>query len=214
MSYLIELESTSLFSVFKISPSTLPPLVAIIPNDANLEEEANAACDAGFKVHRFSVLSRSTAHISPDDIYPAISGPCRAIHRGFMLTDEVYSILSREIHEKLSVSLIVSPLEYARAHYFPSNYSYLSLYSPRAVWCPCSSDSVLSNSTFESAAAIVQSWGCAYVLLKDYVKSAKDITSKFTKASTANSAEMCELACQLVEARGSRFNKGSLQRTF
>lgn len=207
-SYTINLGSTKSFSAYGVLKCNLAPLVAIIPNDPNLEDEVKAARDAGFRVHRISVLSRATVNISYEDIIPLIAKPSRAIYRGFMLTDETYSVLARDLKELFSTVLLVSPQEYSTAHYFPQNYMYLSLYSPRATWCACPPDCNVSESSFADVVATVRTWGCSHVMLKDYVKSAKDITTTFTKVSTSSHSELCELASLLVDARGSRFNKG------
>lgn len=59
---------------------------------------------------------------------------------------------------------------------------------------------------FQEAVAVVQSWNCRYVVLKDYVKSAKAQGSRFLQVPVDE--DLAEVAMDFVRARGERFNEG------
>ena len=102
--------------------------------------------------------------------------------------------------------MVVTPDQYEGVHYYPKAYPKLAALSPRATWVPVNAPDAVCESMFSKAVSEVKSWGCKYVLLKDYVKSAKEQTQRFLKVPVdTNLAELC---CELVHVRGRRFYRG------
>ena len=64
---------------------------------------------------------------------------------------------------------MVTPEQYSHAHFFPLSYAAFAELSPRAVWLPTDG----RPESFQEAVEVVRAWNCKYVVLKDYVKSAK-----------------------------------------
>ncbi|CAE7220085.1 p2xE, partial [Symbiodinium microadriaticum] len=97
------------------------------------------------------------------------------------------------------------PAEYAAAHLFPATFAALRPLSPRAAWVSVDPNRV-QPANFAEVVQSVSGWGCPYVLLKDFVKSAKAHGQRFMKVPV--DGDLSELACDFVAARGSQFNEG------
>lgn len=89
-------------------------------------------------------------------------------------------------------------------HFFPASYATLAPLSPRATWRPV--DATATPGLFAECLEEVKGWGCRYVVLKDYVKSAKAHGSRFMQVPVDD--DLPEVACDFVKARGARFNEG------
>merc|ERR1719247_3544244 len=90
------------------------PLVALLPAHSEFDDEAAAAAKS-LPVLRFS-YNEHLALMSP-----LPDTPCRALHRGFMLSGERW----KDLHDRLAqlgIHLVVSPAEYEQAHYYPNVY--------------------------------------------------------------------------------------------
>merc|ERR1712113_1158052 len=114
---------------------------------------------------------------------------------------ERYRVLYHLLLER-EIQMVVSPDEYERAHYYPSTYPFLASISPRAAWTPVD-QSALNDpywpQLFASLVVEVENWGCQYVLMKDYVKSAKEAGQTYMKIPV--SSDLGDLACDFVELR-------------
>ena len=185
-------------------------LIAIIPNSQELDSEAECALSAGIPVHRIDVIQKHDINIR--DIYPLITVPSVAIYRGYMLSDTSYSMFYNQLFLKFNTTLIVSQEKYNLTHYYPNVYNYISMLSPKSLWCPCSSPP-LENEIINTITQVHQ-WDCKYILMKDYVKSAKYTSEQFTKIANTSIGHLSELSTDLVYARGTSFNKGVVYKEY
>eukprot|EP00435_Cladocopium_sp_Y103_P053532 s1352_g17.t1 len=155
----------------------MPETVAVMPDDVEFDEEAHAAVQSGFRVARYrleeTVSIVQWLPVSGDVGGPPVpEPPLRGLLRGYMLSRQRRQFL----HESLAaagVELLVTPSDYENVHFFPASYAALAPLSPRAVWCPVDVTSDVAPGLFEECLEEVKGWGCRYVVLKDYVKSAK-----------------------------------------
>lgn len=185
-----------------VSNPTPPSLFALVPE--GLEDEAQAAAAAGLPVIRFQFdlgndLPKITSRLA------SASLPCFGIHRGFMMSGERYTALF-DYFQAHGIRMVVTPDQYESVHYYPNAYPELTGLSPRATWVPVDVPDAVCESLFLEAVRCVKSWGCKYVLLKDYVKSPKDQTERFLKVPV--DCDLAELCCELVHVRGRRFYRG------
>lgn len=179
-----------------------PPLIALLPAHAEFDSEAVAAAAVKLRVVRFNFDDHVRLHGDAPRL------PCRALWRGFMLSAERYALLHAEL-AALRVHLVTSPTAYERALYYPLAYDALAPLSPPATWVPVPQhppgSSIIPRSLFVAACNEAASWpGCEFVMLKDYIKAAKE-QGRFFKVAVEEAAEC---ACELVHARGSRFERG------
>ena len=87
---------------------------------------------------------------------------------------------------------------------YPNAYPYLKSLSPRAIWkeCDLGGKEVITQDNFvEIANIVVSSWGCQSVMIKDYVKSAKDTSDddgkRFLEVPANDPIELAERAVEL-----------------
>jgi len=186
---------------FRYTESQPLPLVALLPTHAEFDSEAAAAAEAQLPVLRFDF----ERHVILQGDAPRV--PCRALWRGFMLSAERYAQLHAEL-EAIGVHLVTPPDAYERVLYYPLAYGALAPLSPPATWVPVprhQPGSIVPRSVFVGAAREAASWpGCEFVMLKDYIKAAKE-QGRFFKVPVEEAAE---LASELVHARGARFERG------
>lgn len=172
-------------------------VLAVMPTHSEFDEEAVAAAAAGLPVARFTLTNEVTLAGLPEK---GPGDPFVGIFRGFMLSKQRRQFL----HDKLR-GLGVEPAEYAAAHLFPATFAALRPLSPRAEWVSVDPKRV-QPANFAEVVQSVSGWGCPYVLLKDFVKSAKAHGQRFMKVPV--DGDLSELACDFVAARGSQFNEG------
>eukprot|EP00434_Breviolum_minutum_P016086 symbB.v1.2.014178.t1/scaffold1030.1/size143088/2 len=179
------------------------PVVAVMPDDVEFDEEVQAALACGFPVCRFHLDATSARIVQWLGTDVDVAGAL-GIFRGYMLSRQRRKFLHESL-EALGVNLLVTPSQYENAHFFPATYATLASLSPRACWQPVES-STTSPEIFQTTLREVESWGCRYVLLKDYVKSAKAHGTRFMQVPVDD--ELPDTACDFVHARGARFNEG------
>ena len=176
------------------------PLVVLLPAHSEFDTEAEAAAAVQLQVLRFDF----TDHVLVRGTPPS---PCRALWRGFMLSADRFAQLHAEL-AALDIHLVTPPAAYERALYYPLAYTALAPLSPPATWVPVpryQPGSIVPRSIFVDAAKEAASWpGCEFVMLKDYIKSVKE-QARFFKVPVEEAAEA---ACELVHARGLRFERG------
>ncbi|MGV3773865.1 MAG: ATP-grasp domain-containing protein [Verrucomicrobiales bacterium] len=128
------------------------------------------------------------------------------IHRGWMMSDELYLQLWSELERK-GYSLFTKPAGYAEAHYLPNAYKHINGLTPASAW-------VVGNS-LEAAWDIYQQFKDGPALVKDFVKSAKHRWNEacFIPAK-ASREHFKQIMASFLEARGDQFNKGIVLRRF
>src|ERR1051325_6679710 len=110
------------------------PLKPRLPDPA-YESEVYAAQDAGFKCNFYNLelLRDGDAAGACASMHPAPDEGTPILHRGWMMSDTLYSQLHTELQWKQYAAL-VSPSEYSEAHYLPNWYSNLVEVTPESVW--------------------------------------------------------------------------------
>mmetsp|Transcript_26075 Transcript_26075/g.43059 ORF Transcript_26075/g.43059 Transcript_26075/m.43059 type:complete len:330 (+) Transcript_26075:261-1250(+) len=180
------------------------PLIALLPTHPEFDSEEVAASAAGLPVLRFNFLDEPELVWPEEAQRPQI--PCRALHRGFMLSHERYTSLFLSLRQQ-GVHLVTPPDACERAHYYPLALTYaLAPISPRACWAAVQQPADVRTAHFERLAYCTSQWGCEAVMMKDFVKSAKGQAQRFMRITEME--DLAELACELVQVRGSAFNRG------
>lgn len=130
----------------------------------------------------------------------------RLLYRGWMLTEEEYAAL----HEALldaGHSLVVSPDEYAAAHYLPNYHPEIESLAVPARWT--------FGTDLDEAWEAARSLGEGPWILKDHVKSVKERWSTCCFVPKGASREQFIEVCEnLIEARGERFERGLVIRPY
>jgi ATP-grasp domain, R2K clade family 3 len=128
------------------------------------------------------------------------------LYRGWMLTEEEYGALHEAVLTR-GHSLVVTPDEYAAAHYLPNYYQAIEELTAPSRWT-WSTD---PDEAWEAAREL----GEGPFLLKDHVKSAKERWNECCFVPRgASKLEFCEVCENLVEARGARFERGLVVREY
>jgi len=86
------------------------------------------------------------------------------VYRGWMVSPKQYEYMYNQI-VRFGLNMLVNPIAYKAAHYFPISYPFISEFTPKAVW----STSPLTDS--RDLYSFIQS--CGKVVLKDFVKTEK-----------------------------------------
>lgn len=177
-------------------------IIAIIPDTTELNNEAIISANI-MPTYRIPVIYRdgiignlTPSFIKPDEI---ISG----IYRGYMLTDNTYKLLYEHML-LLNIKLIINPTMYNIGHYYPYTFPYLLNVQdimPRSVFFP------IENGYDMEAIGTALSWKSNYIMIKDYVKSAKEKTNKFNKIDKHN-VDICEFIDDFIHTRKNIFNIG------
>mmetsp|Transcript_80046 Transcript_80046/g.226535 ORF Transcript_80046/g.226535 Transcript_80046/m.226535 type:complete len:298 (+) Transcript_80046:84-977(+) len=172
------------------------PLVALMPLSPEFDEEADAA--RPLPVLRYTFDEDLVLDGPP-------SAPCRAIHRGFILSQGRYCQFF-EASARQGVHLAVSPEQLLRANYWPNSYPAIASMSPKAVWAEVPDPSAVCEADFQPAVDALREAGVRDVFLKDFVKSAKDTSSRFARVRV--DGYLAEVAVDFVAERGVRFHRG------
>ncbi len=85
--------------------------------------------------------------------------------------------------QDVGVTLVTTTDQYCAAHYYPLTYKYFSHLSPKAVWFPVTNASNIDEALIDEAVLSLCGVGVDRVMIKDFVKSAKDVTEKFSYVS-------------------------------
>jgi hypothetical protein len=176
--------------------------------DPDYASEAAAAADAGFECEFYDLERLREADAS---------GACRLLdaaqteersilHRGWMMTDKLYADLHTELVRR-GYDPVVTPDQYAEAHYLPLAYEKLKSLTPESDW-------IIGQNVTE-AWTMYERFRSAPALVKDFVKSAKHKWSEacFIPANTSES-RFSEIIHAFLQARGDQFNKGIVLRRF
>ncbi|WP_187344992.1 ATP-grasp domain-containing protein [Cystobacter ferrugineus] len=130
----------------------------------------------------------------------------RLLYRGWMLTEDEYSALYEALLER-GHTLVVSPDEYAAAHYLPNYHPELQDLAVPARWT--------FGTDLDEAWEAARELGEGPWVLKDHVKSVKERWHHCCfvpgGASRERFIEICE---NLIEERGERFERGLVIRPY
>jgi hypothetical protein len=183
------------------------PLRPRLP-DPDYEPEVSAARQVGFECEFYNLellrdgdAANACAVVSP----PEPADP-RVLHRGWMMSDVLYAQLHSELSGK-GYAPIISPEQYAEAHYLPNAYPHIIGLTPDSTW--------IMGSNLDEAWALYQPFSDAPALVKDFVKSAKHRWNEacFIPAHTTRE-RFEEIIRAFLQARGNQFDKGIVLRRY
>ncbi|MEK6828834.1 MAG: ATP-grasp domain-containing protein [Nanoarchaeota archaeon] len=127
------------------------------------------------------------------------------ILRSWMLSVTQYEELFNKLKEKGYV-LINTPEQYKNCHYFPSSYDYVKDLTSKAIFVKEWDESVLQN--------VSDFFGGKDFLMKDFVKSAKDVPGLFRMSGGISGTELLKKVEEFVEHRGKLFSEGLVFKEF
>lgn len=193
---------------------SMAPLVALLPLDPALDDEAAAAAAAGLPVCRFTCVHA----VDGADVELQWEGdstlhgctPATALFRGFMMSGERYNAFHAACAAR-GLRLLTTPAQYELVHYYPNCHTVLQEFCgcPAATWVSVPDPTAVVASDFDGAAAVAASWGCTHVVVKDFVKSAKHVLPGCLAVPVAVGGRVVQAAaCDVARARALRFNKG------
>lgn len=183
------------------------PQKARLP-DPDYESEFDAALAAGFGCELYSLedlRGGDVAHATR--LCSAASRVNETIvHRGWMMSDVLYSTLFAALEAK-GYQPLATPEQYAQAHYLPNAYKFLQGETPESVW--------VEGRDVAGAWEKYREFGQPAAIVKDYVKSAKHRWKEacFIPSGTERPRSE-EIMKAFLETRGNLFEKGIVLRRF
>ena len=172
-----------------------------LPDD-NFVEEFEAA-----KLHDFNVILFDYDTFVCDNklilFENKVIGSGVMVYRGYMLSDEQYSLLYETLQPKYK--LINSPKEYNTTHYFPEVYDYIKNHTAKSVW--------FIDITLGNISNALNQLSTKLVFMKDYVKSAKGNVD-FALLENKDPKDWFDIIKSFIEYRGKLFNKGIVLKEY
>jgi hypothetical protein len=136
---------------------------------------------------------------------PQVDDKTPLVFRSWMLNvsqyEELYKILS-----DLGYSLVNTPEQYENCHHFPKSYDYIKGHTSKSIFIREWDESILQD--------ISNLFGDKDFLMKDFVKSAKDVPGLFRMKSGITGEELLNKAKEFVEHRGKLFSEGLVFKEF
>lgn len=174
--------------------------------DPEYAAEYQAATAAGFACELYDVdrLREGNAPAALEQCARAAEPSEAILHRGWMLRCWAYGSLHRELLA-LGYQPVVSPVQYAEAHYLPNAYPLLAGHTPESRW--------LAGNDVRAAWEVYQELSDGDVIVKDFVKSAKHRWQDacFIPARTPY-ARFKDVLLTMLYVRGDAFEKGFVFR--
>jgi hypothetical protein len=135
--------------------------------------------------------------------------PCLAIYRGWMLKPSDYKKLYDALATK-GLHLINDPAAYVHCHHLPASYSVIEKSTPKSVWVKIEADV-----NMDQIMALLQPFGAAPLVLKDYVKSRKHEWDEACYIpSAANRSSVERVVRRFLELVDDDLNEGLVFREF
>lgn len=173
--------------------------------DPDFEDEFSAAAAQGFTTHLFSFESLTKDAEAARNI-KAANNLQDIIYRGWMLKPQQYTLLYETLLAK-NFKLINSPTEYQNCHYLPHSYQFIEKHTPKTVWT--------RQTDFEKIFEIIEPFGNAPLIVKDFVKSQKHYwDSACFIPSAADKDKVKSVISKFVELQGNDLNEGLVIREF
>lgn len=178
--------------------------------DPSFEAEFSAAREAGLAVHLLDTAAlderafeRAVRRIAP--IEPAVE----AVFRGWMLSAEEYGGLHRSLAAR-GVVLLNSEAQYRHTHHLPEWYPSLREHTPKSAW-------TTRGARFEpdELLAMLEPFGDAPLIVKDYVKSQKHHWDEACFIRSARDRDaVLRVTERFIELQGERLVGGLVFREF
>lgn len=175
--------------------------------DSAFSEEHEAALTAGWKTvfYDHDAIEQGESTIAIQGL-PVSTYLQKLILRGWMLPGETYAKLYEAVRTR-GYELVTSPEAYEEAHYLPLAYPLIRHETARTTW--------ISGDDIESAWGLYSDFSGSDVMIKDWVKSAKNRWNDgcFIPAGT-DEKRFKEIYKVFREERGNLFNRGIVLREF
>jgi len=174
--------------------------------DPEFAGEWQAASAAGFTCELYDVdrLREGNAPEALKHCAPAKEAGEAILHRGWMLRCWAYGSLHRELIA-LGYQPVVSPVQYAEAHYLPNAYPLLAGHTPESRW--------VTGNDVRAAWAVYEELSECDVIVKDFVKSAKHRWHDACLIpAQAPYARFKDILLTFLFVRGEAFEKGFVFR--
>lgn len=175
--------------------------------EADYEEEANAAKNAGFRFHLLSFEELTAGNVSKAlKFVPKSENLELGMYRGWMLTPDQYQNLYEGLLDK-NIKLINSPEEYKHCHYLPNSYEKIEGKTPKSLWT--------TNLDLSNIETITSAFGANPIIIKDFVKSEKHHWEEACFIPDASDKEKLKSVVErFLELRGDALNEGLVFREF
>ena len=175
--------------------------------DSAFSDEYEAALTAGWKTvfYDHDAIEQGESTLAIQEL-PLSTSLQKLILRGWMLPGETYAKLYQAVRTK-GYELVTSPEAYEEAHYLPLAYPLIKHETARTTWN--------SSDDIESAWRLYSDFSDTDVMIKDWVKSAKNRWNDgcFIPAGT-DEIRFKEIYKVFREERGNLFNRGIVLREF
>ncbi|MFG0212833.1 ATP-grasp domain-containing protein [Brevibacillus porteri] len=180
--------------------------------DETYAYEYTCAKQLGLDIHLIS-LEQLIYHDNPlaavKQIQPAPE-KVMAIYRGWMLKPFLYQKLYDALLAK-NIELINTPEKYVHCHYLPESYEVIKDFTPFSVWLHKEE----IDASFESVHRIVNRFGQAPIMIKDFVKSRKHDWNEACFIPDASDKEKVQqVTNRFLELQQDELNEGIVFREF
>lgn len=136
---------------------------------------------------------------------PETDGNTTLVLRSWMLNVPQYEELYNAI-DGMGYKLINTPEQYKNCHHFPDSYDYTKEHTSKAIFIKEWDESILQD--------ISDFFGDKSFLMKDYVKSAKNVPGLFEMPSGISGEDLLKKVEEFVEHRGKLFSEGLVFKEF
>ena len=125
--------------------------------------------------------------------------------RSWMLSVSQYDELYNKLKEK-GYALINTPEQYRNCHYFPASYDYIKDLTSKSIFVKDWDESIIQN--------ISDFFDSKDFLMKDFVKSAKDVPELFKMNGGISGGDLLKKVEDFVKHRGNLFAEGLVFKEF
>lgn len=178
--------------------------------DPSFDDEWNAAREAGLTACLLdSAALDARAFDRATRRLPSLDAPTDAVFRGWMMSPEDYGALRGALLAR-GYRLVNDEAQYRRAHHLPEWYAQLRAHTPASVW-------TTTGARFEldEVLAMLEPFGDAPLIVKDYVKSQKHRWDEACFIPSARDADAVRrVTTRFIELQAERLVGGLVFREF
>ncbi|MGK5506702.1 ATP-grasp domain-containing protein [Brevibacillus formosus] len=180
--------------------------------DETYEYEYTCAKQLGLDIHLISLeqlIYQDNPLSAVKQIQPSPE-KVMAIYRGWMLKPYLYQKLYDALLAK-NIELINTPEKYVHCHYLPESYEVIKDFTPLSVWLHKEE----IDASFANVYRIVNRFGQAPIMIKDYVKSRKHDWNEACYIPDASDKEKVQqVTSRFLELQQDELNEGVVFRKF